>query len=124
MIAERRISEALEAGELDNLPGRGRPIQIEDDSWVPEDLRMAHRVLKNAGCLPPELELRKEIMNLQSLMETIDEDKERLRIIRKLRFSITRLREMRKRPVSIEMFPDYETRLYMKILERPQDNRG
>ena len=124
MIAERRISEALEAGELDNLPGRGRPIQIEDDSWVPEDLRMAHRVLKNAGCLPPELELRKEIMNLQSLMETIDEDKERLRIIRKLRFSITRLREMRKRPVSLEIFPDYESWLYMKILDRHQNNPG
>lgn len=121
MIAERRISEALEAGELDNLPGRGRPIRIEDDSWVPEDLRMAYRVLKNASCLPPELELQKEIMNLNSLMETIDEDQERLRLIRKLRYSITRLREMRKRPVSIEMFPDYERRLYMKIMDRPKE---
>jgi len=119
MIAERKIREALEAGELDNLPGCGEPLQIEDDSWVPEDLRMAYRILKNAGCLPPELELQKDIMNLQDLLDTIDDDEERLKLIKKLQFTIIRLGEIRKRPVSIEKFPDYERRLYMKILDRP-----
>lgn len=119
MIAERKIREALEAGELDNLPGSGEPLQIEDDSWVPEELRMAYRILKNAGCLPPQLELQKDIVNLQDLLDTIDDDEERLRLIKKLQFTIIRLGEIRKRPVSLEKFPDYERRLYMKILDRP-----
>lgn len=119
MIAERRIMEAIEAGELDNLQGSGEPLQIEDDSWVPEDLRMAYRILKNAGCLPPELELQKDIVNLQDLLDTIDDDEERLKLIKRLQFTIIRLGEIRKRPVSIEKFPDYERRLYMKVLDRP-----
>ena len=121
MIAERKIRAALEAGELDNLPGSGKPLSMEDDSWVPEDLRMAYRVLKNAGCLPPELELRKEILSLRNLVETLDDDKERLRLIRKLQFRITRLKEMRNRPVFIEIFPEYENKLYRKVLEGSED---
>ena len=54
-IVEQRIKEAMEKGEFDNLPGKGRPIPLEDDSHVPEDLRLAYKVLKNADCLPPEL---------------------------------------------------------------------
>ena len=54
-IIEKRIQEALDRGDFDDLPGRGKPMQIEDDSGVPEDLRLAYKVLKNADCLPPEL---------------------------------------------------------------------
>ncbi len=49
LLAEKKIAEAAERGELDDLPGAGRPLELDDDSLVPEDLRMAHRVLKNAG---------------------------------------------------------------------------
>jgi len=55
-IAERRIAEAVSQGELENLPGAGRPLELEDDALVPEDLRMAHRILRNAGCVPREVE--------------------------------------------------------------------
>ena len=53
-LAEARIREAIEAGELDNLAGRGRPLQLDDDRLVPEGLRAGYRLLKNAGYLPPE----------------------------------------------------------------------
>ena len=54
-IAERRIQEAIERGEFDDLPGKGKPLHLgEDDRSVPEELRMAYRMLKNAGLLPPE----------------------------------------------------------------------
>ena len=46
-IAEKRIAEAMDKGEFDNLPGRGKPLEIEDLSAVPEDLRMAYKILKN-----------------------------------------------------------------------------
>lgn len=55
-LAERRIAEAISQGELDGLPGAGRPLDLEEDALVPEDLRMAHRILKNAGLVPREVE--------------------------------------------------------------------
>ena len=57
-IAEARIQEAVNAGLLRNLPGEGQPLRLEDTSAVPGELRVAYRVLKNAGFLPPELPLR------------------------------------------------------------------
>ena len=44
-IAEQRIREAIEQGEFDNLEGRGKPLDLRDESWVPEDLRMAYKIL-------------------------------------------------------------------------------
>jgi len=55
LIAERKIAEAVANGELDNLPGQGRPLALDDDALVPEELRMAHRILKNAGIAPAEV---------------------------------------------------------------------
>ena len=49
LMAERRIAEAVSRGELDHLPGAGRPLDLHDDPLVPEDLRIACRILKNAG---------------------------------------------------------------------------
>ena len=60
-IAERKIREAMARGEFDNLPGKGKPIVQEDLSGVPEELRMAYKILKNAGFVPPEVELSNEI---------------------------------------------------------------
>ncbi len=113
-IAEQRILEAMERGEFDNLPGRGKPLKLDDDSWIPEDLRAAYRVLKNAGCLPPELELKKEILTLKELIDSLDDDKERMRQWRLLNFKIMQFNIMRKRPFNLSDFPEYE----MKILDR------
>ena len=54
LIAGRKIEEALAQGEFDGLPGAGRPLDLDDDPLVPEELRMAHRVLRNAGFAPDE----------------------------------------------------------------------
>jgi hypothetical protein len=78
VIAERRIQEAMERGEFDDLPGKGKPLDLEDDDpMVPGELRMAYRMLKNAGMLPPELELRKEILQLQDLLGAVHDEGER-----------------------------------------------
>jgi hypothetical protein len=114
-IAEQRIREAIERGEFDRLEGAGKPLRFEDDAWVPEDLRMAYRVLKNAGCLPPELELRKEVMGLRDLIRTIDDDQERLRRIREFNFKLMKLSTLLKRPVNIDAFPEYEDKISRKV---------
>jgi hypothetical protein len=122
-IAERRIVEAMENGEFDNLEGMGKPITFEDDPYIPEDLRMAYRILKNAGCIPPELELRNEIINLSALINTIDDDKERLKKLRELNFKIMRLNIMRKRPFNLEDFPQYEGKIIDKFTDNSQPTR-
>ncbi|RMG00082.1 MAG: DUF1992 domain-containing protein [Nitrospirae bacterium] len=115
-IAEERIRRAMEAGEFDNLSNAGNPINLDDDSFVPEDLRAAYRVLKNAGCLPPELELRKEIVNLKDLIETLDDDTERLKRIRELNFRIMKLNLLRERSFSLGLVPEYEGKMVEKLI--------
>ncbi|TJZ69776.1 DnaJ family domain-containing protein [Chitiniphilus eburneus] len=79
-LAERRIAEARDAGELDNLPGSGHPLPAEDiDPLVPEHQRMAYRVLKNAGYLPPELELHAQAVELAVQLAAAGEEAAMLR---------------------------------------------
>lgn len=113
-IAERRIKEAMEDGAFDNLKGAGMPLSFEEETWIPEDLRLAYRVLKNAGLIPPGLELRNEIINLQKLINTIDDDKERLKKLRELNYKLLKLDMIRKRPLNLEAFPEYEGRIIEK----------
>jgi hypothetical protein len=64
-IADNRIREALAQGEFENLPGAGKPLNLEEYFRTPEDLRMAFSILKNAGCAPAEVELLKEVARLE-----------------------------------------------------------
>jgi hypothetical protein len=115
-IAEQRIREAMERGEFDTLPGAGKPLAFEDETWVPEDLRLAYRILKNHGFIPPELELRKEIITTKALMDTIDDDRERIKKLRELNFKIMKLNMLRKKPLQLEDFPEYEQKIYESSL--------
>jgi len=114
-IAERRILEALGNGEFDNLEGEGKPLVLEDETWIPEDLRMAYKFLKNAGCVPPELDMRNEVVNLCSLINTIDDDQERLKKLRHLNFMLLKLNLNRRRPLTFEDFPEYEGKMMDKL---------
>jgi hypothetical protein len=113
-IAERKIKKALEKGEFDNLPGQGEPLSLEDDSRIPEDLRMAYKVLKNADCLPPEIELRKEIRQMEDLLETIPDEKEKYRHIKKINLKITQLNMMGHKSPLLEEKQVY----YSKIIDK------
>lgn len=68
-LIEQKILEAQRKGEFDNLPGTGAPQQFEDDSDIPPESRMAYRILKNAGVIPEDLQLRKELVELKQLIE-------------------------------------------------------
>ena len=50
-IVEERIRRAQEKGEFKNLEGAGRPLNLAQDSHIPEDLRLSYKILKNADCL-------------------------------------------------------------------------
>ena len=84
-IAERKIAEAIERGELNDLPGAGKPLELDDDANVPEDLRVAYRILKNAGFVPPEVDSLREIGQLERLVEaTRGDDSAKAKLLRKI----------------------------------------
>ena len=110
-IIEKRIKEAQKRGEFDDLPGRGEPLRIEDDSHIPEDLRLAYKILKNADCLPPEIELKKEIRQMEDMLENIPDEKEKYRQIKKINYKIMKLNLMGNKSPLLE-----ETQIYYKKL--------
>lgn len=113
-IAEQRIQEAMERGEFDNLPGAGKPLVLEDDSHLPADLRIAYKILKNADCLPPELELRKEIRTTEELLSGIQDTQEKYRQMKRLNYLIMKLNTMRRVSPMLEEHQLY----YPKVIER------
>ncbi|WP_107853229.1 DnaJ family domain-containing protein [Oceanimonas marisflavi] len=103
-LAEQAISQAHKEGQFENLPGAGKPQQLEDDSLVPEHLRAGYRLLKNAGYLPPELEARKEYLRLQDLLTVTDDNAERAKLERDLRrLELTLGQRFRELPESVKV---------------------
>ncbi len=97
-IVERKIAEAQLAGAFDDLPGAGKPLDLEEDRLVPEDVRTAYRILRNAGYLPAELLDRKEAAGLRRLVATIAAgDPERRRLLAKLALLEARMEADRAR---------------------------
>ena len=82
LLAESKIRAAIRRGEFDDLPGRGRPLPVDDLARVPAGLRMAFKLMRNAGCLPPELEARNEVARLGSLIAATGDEAERARLSR------------------------------------------
>jgi hypothetical protein len=92
LIAERKIAEALARGELDNLPGEGRPLELDDDALIPEELRAAYRILKNAGFVPPEVQALNDIATLERFVNQQEVDAAaRAKAVRKLALLRTRI---------------------------------
>jgi len=117
-IVEQRIKEAMEKGEFENLPGKGKPILLEDDSHVPEDLRLAYKLLKNADCLPPELLDKKEILQMEDMLAAIPDEKERYKLIKKINFKIMKLNVMGRKSPLLEEKQIYYKKLIDKIAEK------
>jgi hypothetical protein len=114
-LVERKIQEAMERGEFDNLPGQGKPLLLEEDSHIPEELRVAYKILKNADCLPPELEAKKEIRQMEDLLVNIPDERERYKLIKKINYMIMRLNMMGKRSPLFEEKQIYYKKLVDKI---------
>ena len=118
-IAENRILEALEGGLFDNLQGKGKPLVLEDDSHIPPELRMVYKIMKMADCLPPELEMRKEIVRLQDLVASLPDEAEKLKQMRRLNFLVMKLGM--SRPVS-SLLQEHD--LYApKVLDRLESKK-
>ena len=114
-LAERHIQQAMERGELDDLPGMGRPLALEDDALIPEELRAGYRLLKNAGYLPPELQLNHEIREAEQLLACMRDSDQRDLAERRLRLLQQRLSLTRGEGMDLAVERRYQEKLLEKL---------
>ena len=110
-IVEERILTAQKKGEFENLDGSGKPLALQDDYHIPEELRLAFKILKNADCLPPEIELKKEIRQTEDLLAGMQDTSEKYRLLKKINFLIMKLNTIRGSRVMFEMPQRYMEKL-------------
>ena len=60
-LVDQKIREAMEQGEFDDLEGEGKPLDTSQNPFEDPELRLAHRLLRNAGFAPSWIEERKDI---------------------------------------------------------------
>ena len=106
-IVEERIREAQKKGTFNNLQGAGEPLNLAQDSHIPEDLRLAHKILKNADCLPPEIEIKKEIHRTEELLAQMPDTAARYTTLKKLNYLIMKLNMTRQGNVQFDVPQQY-----------------
>jgi hypothetical protein len=117
-VIERKIREAQQRGEFENLPGKGKPLELEDDRNIPEDLRLAYKVLKNADCIPPEVQLRKEIRQMKDMLDSIPDEKEKYLQIRRINYKINKLNALGHNSALFEEKEIYYKKIVDKLGEK------
>lgn len=113
-IAEQRIKQAIEDGSLTFEKFKNKPLVLEDDHFVPDDLKMAYKMLKNSGYLPPEIEEKKEIQKIEDLIARTEDEHVRLKQMKKLNVMLMKVDARRTKPLNIAVQDEY----YRKIVER------
>ena len=121
-IIEERIRCAQQKGEFKNLAGAGKPLIFEKDDHVADDLRLAYKILKNADCLPPEIELKKEIARTEDLLKGMEGTAEKYRTLKKLNFLIMKLNSIANMPIEFEIPQQYSGKL-VEQLEASKKNK-
>jgi hypothetical protein len=110
-LAEQQIRDAQQRGEFTDLPGSGEPLALEDDALIPEELRAAYRLLKNAGCLPSELQSCAELKEIEALLARSGNGEQRRSLLARLNFLLSR-RSPHARNLQVD--DDY----FVKVAER------
>lgn len=119
-IVEERIRIAQRKGEFENLNGNGKPLDLNEMNGVPEELRLAYKLLKNAELLPPEIELKKEIHQTEDLLQNVTDVADRYRLLKKLNFLIMKLNTVRSGSIEFEAPQHYTD----KIADRLESSRS
>ena len=114
-IVEERIKAAQRKGEFDNLHGAGEPLSLDELNGVPEDLRLAYKLLKNADLLPPEIELKKEIRRTEDLLQNVTDVAEKHRTLNRLNYLILKLNSCRNASIEFEIPQHYTDRIVDRL---------
>jgi hypothetical protein len=122
-IVEERIRKAQRKGEFNNLAGAGRPLALEEDRHIAPELRLSYKILKNADCLPPEIELKKEIERTEELLGGMAETAEKYRTLKKLNFLIMKLNATRNSSIEFEVPQRYSASLVNRFESGHNDRK-
>jgi hypothetical protein len=115
-IIERRIAEAQLRRDFDDLPGAGQPLALDDDSLVAPELRAAYRLLRNAGYVPEEVQLLRELGSVEQLIAQAVDEADRAVASARLRYLLDRLGANRR--ASMQWQADYFQRVIARLEER------
>jgi Domain of unknown function (DUF1992) len=103
---DKLIEEWVAENEREDLPGKGKPLDLDEYFSWPEDLRLGYSLLKNSGYVPEEVEQSREIKRLEEELQTCSDANLRARLERKLRekqvqlsLRIEQFRRQRKRQI-------------------------
>jgi len=117
-IVEERIRKAQKRGLFENLTGAGKPLPRDViGNTVSEDLRLSYRILKNADCLPPEVEVQKEISRTEDLLAGMKDTQARYQTLKKLNYLILKLNTIRDGSAALDI-PQYYTEKMAERLEK------
>ena len=97
---DEQIKRAIAAGEFDNLPGKGKPIDLSAYFETPEDLRMAYSILKSNNFVPEEVEMLREIEALKKRLEASADEEQKVTLKKEITeksYTFNMLIEKRKR---------------------------
>jgi len=120
IMSEQRIRKAYEDGEFKELPGFGKPLNLDDDLGVPQELKMAHRMMKNAGYTTDEMNVKKEMMRIEDLLRVCDDDLEKQELKKSLSENMLKYNAMlsKKRiKTNGSLFKNYEHKIENKLLK-------
>ena len=71
----RSLEQAVASGELRMAASYGKPLNLADGyEQTPVELRMGYKILKQAGVVPPEVELMQRIEALRQSLESAPDD--------------------------------------------------
>jgi hypothetical protein len=117
-IAEQKIAQAMKEKDFTDSQWKNRPLPLEEDRFVPEELKIAYKILKNAGYLPPEIEDRKEVKRLEDLIAVTEDAHERVKQMKKLTVLLMKVEANRSFASNIASQDEY----YRKVVERVSVN--
>ncbi|MGM0866014.1 MAG: DnaJ family domain-containing protein [Bacillota bacterium] len=120
IMSEHRIKKAYEDGDFKELPGFGKPLNLDDDLGVPQELKMAHRMMKNAGYTTDEMNVKKEMVRIEDLLRVCDDDLEKQELEKSLSENMLKYNAMlsKKRiKTNGSLFKNYEHKIENKLLK-------
>jgi len=90
-LAESRIRDAQARGESDDLDGYGEPLPVESDVLIDPSLRVAYRILRNSGFVPPEVLQRQRVGNIEALLQQVSDPAKRKPLIAQLLLELAQM---------------------------------
>ncbi|MFP7734881.1 DUF1992 domain-containing protein [Priestia aryabhattai] len=117
IIAEERIRQAIKDGDFDKLPGEGKPLKLEDLSHIPEELRQAYRMLKNANMITDEQELKRDMATIEELISACADSSEEQKLTEMLTEKRLRFEQLvdKKKMTSSAAYRTYQNKIHSKF---------